>query len=64
MTNKIFAKSNEIFKTACSLAGVIATVRQASKYRIAIRTKIFKGMASRFIIQAIQKIKEPIQKDE
>lgn len=61
MTNKIFAETNKVFNTACGLAGVASTIRQASKFRHAAKNKIFKGMASRFRIQAIGEIKEPIQ---
>jgi hypothetical protein len=33
-TNANFAKTNKIFQTACEIAGVKPTKRQASKYRM------------------------------
>ena len=33
ITNKVFAEKNQEFKTACEIAGVKATTRQASKWR-------------------------------
>ena len=33
MTNKIFSETNDEFKTACEIAGVKPTPRQASKWR-------------------------------
>lgn len=57
MTNKVFSTSNKVFKKACELATVKPTVRQASKFRIAAKNKIFKGMASRFRVQAVAEVK-------
>lgn len=34
VTNKMFAGADEVFKKACEKAGIPATVRQASKYRM------------------------------
>ena len=33
-TNKDFAKKDSVFQAACAKAGVEATARQASKYRM------------------------------
>ncbi len=58
MTNKEFPQNNEIFVEACRLAKIPPTVRQASKFRIAAKLKIFKGLASQFRYDAIRAIRK------
>jgi len=56
MTNKAFAQSDQIFYKACELTGVKPTPRQASKFRLAAKHKVFKGRASKFRAQAIEEV--------
>ena len=38
LTNQDYAQQNEVFREACHIAGVEATKRQASKFRLGVGT--------------------------